>query len=233
MKILFLLLLLPISAYSREVNFSKGLDQLKAGPQIDCNEEDAPVKFPLSASYSDKGADCSKFITASGELGAHGKIMVTHMNAVNDTKFFGNKIGGIEAACPKWSRLSKSQKEHFWVWFFAALAFKESTCKEGQVNRNATHGSAVGYFQLNERVKDRKWRDGPSGSSCGAAEVKSSIPNIKCSLEIFNEQLKGKSGIYEGNGNIVGRGANSYWQDLRQRSNHSVVRMVKDFPPCK
>lgn len=234
MKIFFLLLTFSSMAHAeKKYDFSKALDSLKNGPKLDCEENNGSVKHRLTSAYRAKGANCSKFITDSGELGAHGKVIVNHINKISGTRFFENQIGAIAAACPKWTKLSKAEKEHFWVWFFAALAFKESTCKEGQINRNATHGSAVGYFQLNERVKDRRWRDGPSGSSCGALEVKSSIPNIKCSMEIFNEQLKGQDGIYKGNGDIVGRGAHSYWQDLRQSSNHSVIRMVKDFPPCK
>lgn len=229
---LFLIFFSFISVTNAEtMDFNKALELMKRGPKLDCDE--TQKGYPLSSSYRNNGANCSKFITASGEMGSHGKAIVTHLSAIKGSKFFDNNIGGMNAACPKWSKLSKAEKEYFWVWFFAALAYKESTCKEGQVNGNATHGTAVGYFQLNERIKDRKWRDGDSGSSCGYIEVRNSVPNIKCSLEIFNEQLKGAAGAYKGDGSIAGRGANSYWQDLRQKSNQTVVKMVKDFPPCK
>lgn len=231
MKLLLILFSLISMANAETMDFNKALELMKRGPKLDCDE--TQKGYPLSSSYRNNGANCSKFITTSGEMGPHGKAIVTHLSAIKGSKFFDNSIGGMNAACPKWSKLSKAEKEYFWVWFFAALAYKESTCKEGQVNGNATHGTAVGYFQLNERIKDRKWRDGDSGSSCGYVEVRNSVPNIKCSLEIFNEQLKGAVGAYKGDGSIAGRGANSYWQDLRQKSNQTVVKMVKDFPPCK
>ena len=232
MKGLLILLVLTTSSFAKTPHdFSKTLDMLKNGPQIGCEEKNEGYSF--SSIYNTNGANCSKFVTSSGALGPHGKVIVNHLKQINGSRFFDNNIGGINAACPKWSKLTKAEKEYFWVWFFAALALKESTCKEGQVNGNATDGVAVGYFQLNERTKDRSWRDGDSGKSCGYVEVRSSVPNIKCSLEIFNEQLKGKNGIYKGNGNIVGAGANSYWQDLRKKSNQTVIKMVKTFPPCK
>lgn len=78
-----------------------------------------------------------------------------------------------------------------------------------------------------KKKSDRYWR----GDSCKAPSVKAPKNNLRCSVDIFNEQLKGKSGDYEGNGKLGGKGSNSYWQDLRGE-NPKVLTMVKKFPDC-
>ncbi len=138
----------------------------------------------------------------------------------------------MSTICLNWTHFKPERKKYFWVWLFAALAWKESTCNENAVKKNATSGVAVGYLQLNEKKSARHWRGDDSGDSCAASEVKSAVNNIRCSLEIFNEQLQGKKGVYEGNGQLAGKGSNSYWQNLRGAKSR-VVTMVKEFPGCK
>lgn len=138
----------------------------------------------------------------------------------------------MQNICPNWNGFTKTQKKYFWVWFFAGIAWKEATCIEGQINANATSGIAVGYLQLNEKPGDRNWRGDDSGKSCAHKEVKTAKNNLKCGIEIFNEQLQGKNGIYKSNGQLGGKGSSSYWQDLRG-SNSKVLQMVKAFPGCK
>ena len=57
---------------------------------------------------------------------------------------------------------------------------------------------------------------------------------INCSMDIMKEILKGRKGMYHGNGRIFP--TNSYWEKLRP--NHSgnggpIGNLVRQFPPCK
>ena len=220
-------------AYGDDSLIREGLETLNtmaSGPQVACEDI---TKVPLSAGYAAKGADCSGFIRANGELGPLGNTIVSHMQTVNGAKFFENNLPGVQSFCPRWSRLTKTEKEYFWVWLMAAISNKETTCGANIVNRAATHGTAIGHFQLNKNRKDRYWRGGDSGDSCGVQDITPAQANIKCSLEILNEQLKGKSGAYKGNGNLFGPGANSYWQHLRLRNGGGIIKLLRDYPLCR
>lgn len=203
---------------------------MAGGPQVACEDI---TKVPLSAAYSAKGADCSSFIRADGSLGALGSTIVNHIQEVNTSKFLENNLPGVQSFCPRWPQLTKTEKEYFWVWLMAAISFKETTCGANKINRAATHGTAIGHLQLNKTRKDRYWRGGDSGNSCGAQDIAPDQANIKCGLEILNEQLKGRDGAYQGNGNLFGRGANSYWQHLRLRNGGGIIKLLRDYPLCK
>ena len=88
----------------------------------------------------------------------------------------------MDKICPKWGWLSDEDKKMFWVWFFAAIAWKESTCNEKAINKAATDGSAIGYLQLNEKVGARKWRGGHSGKSCAVVDIHHPEKNLKCGV---------------------------------------------------
>lgn len=200
------------------------------GPNANqCDDED---KTPLSPKFSENGADCSNFIQANGDLGSLGRVIVSHLHTIDDPLFFSRTHAGIQASCPNWPRMTRAQKEYYWVWLLASIAWKESTCGAATFNRAATHGTAAGLLQLNKARKDRAWRGGESGESCKVNDIVPDVNNVKCGIEILHEQLRGKDGLYEGNGNIFGRGANSYWQDLRSRDGGKVIDLMDEFPHC-
>ena len=226
--------LFTVSSYAQFMDYSKGLEVISFGPNpFYCPPaKTKKVNYSLSATYKQHDADCSKFINSKGQLGPHGKEIYNHLDKIRNSQYLKSTYPGMKNICPKWGSFSKEQKKYFWVWFFAAVAWKESTCRETEMNPNATSGVAVGYLQLNEKKSARYWRGDDSGKSCAVTEVKSPVNNIRCGLEIFNEQLQGKFGIYEGNGQLGGKGSNSYWQDLRTANPHTFT-MVKDFPGCR
>lgn len=203
---------------------------MSRGPQVACEEI---TKVPLSAGYSAKGADCSGYIRADGSLGPLGSTIVDHMKTINEAKFLENDLPGVQSFCPRWPSLTQTEKEYFWVWLMAAISFKETTCGANTINRAATHGIAIGHLQLNKIRKDRYWRGGKSGESCGVQDIAPDEANIKCGLEILNEQLKGKEGAYKGNGKLFGPGAHSYWHHLRLKNGGTIIKLLKDFPLCK
>lgn len=200
------------------------------GPTLQCDD----VNLKLSKAYYKKGANCSAYIDSNGKLGKLGKTIVSHMEALGpSTQFYSNDHLGMQAACPNWTGLSKEQKAYYWVWLFAAISWKESTCGAALTNTAATHGTAAGHLQLNLKRGDRAWRGGTTGDSCAAPDIKPAEANLKCGIEILNEQLKGRNGIYEGNGTLFGRGAHAYWQHLKQKDGGLIMKLVRDFPLCK
>ncbi len=208
----------------------KRLGTVAKGPEVACEDI---TKVPLSSGYRNQGADCSAFIKADGSLGSLGNTIVDHIKTINGPKYFENNLPGVQSFCPKWPSLTRVEKEYFWVWLFAAISFKETTCGANTINRAATHGTAVGHLQLNQPRRDRYWRGGESGKSCGVPDIAPAQANIKCGLEILNEQLKGKDGAYKGNGSLFGPGAHSYWHHLRLKKGGTIIKLLRDFPLCK
>lgn len=223
------------SAKASEATIKKGIKALtkeaQHGPQVACEENS---KAPLSRAFSNLGADCSDFIKPDGSFGKLGNVISSHIDSMgNSTLFHSTNLPALQAFCPKWSRLNKEQRDYFWVWLFAAISWKESTCGAATVNRAATHGTAIGHLQLNKNKKDRSWRGGASGNSCAVKDIAPAEANMRCGVEILHEQLKGKNGLYEGNGSLYGRGANSYWHHLRLKNGGKIIQLMRDFPFCK
>lgn len=185
---------------------------------------------PLDASFSGRGADCSAFISSNGSLGPLGQTIADSIVArgPNSPLLADNRPGmsdGIRA-CPKWRQLSQQDRIHFWVWTFTAIAWDESTCMPNARNANATNGVAVGLMQLDEQLSARSWR----GPNCRSRSVAGATQNVLCSLDIMEELMKGRQGVYKTNGHLWG--SNSYWQKLRARDGGNIGRMVKTFTPC-
>lgn len=232
--LLSLFTLVPVSALANRETIEEGLHALTTqaieGPTIQCEDE----TLKLSEGYSADKANCSPYIDSSGKLGKLGKTIISHIDSIGaESQYFRNDHVGIQRACPNWPNLSKEQKAYYWVWFFAAISWKESTCGARLTNKKATHGVASGHLQLNKRRKDRAWRGGTTGESCAVDDIRSNEANMKCGVEIFNELLKGKNGKYEGDGNIYGLRSNSYWKELRKEDGGLIMKLVRDFPLCK
>lgn len=213
----------------------KGLNALTTdavkGPSIQCDEK---FQAPLSAAFRANGANCSAFIKADGSLGKLGGLITSHISSMgDDTLFHSEQLSGVKTLCPKWPTFSKEQRDYFWVWLFASISWKESTCGADTVNRAATHGTAVGQLQLNKLKKDRSWRGGKSGNSCAVKNIAPDEASMKCGIEILHEQLKGKDGLYLGDGNLFGKRANSYWHHLRLKSGGKIIQLMRGFPGCR
>lgn len=227
-------ILFSFIAQGNDEVIKKGLKLLTTkasqGPSLSCEDE----RLALSDEFYQKGADCSDFIERNGGFGDLGKTFVSHAKAMGSKAlFYNNDIPGPRETCPNWRKLTVEEKAYYWIWFFAAISWKESTCGVNTVNKAATHGVAVGMFQLNQNVKDRYWRGGVNGKSCAVKDIRPHDANLKCGMEILNELLKGKKGLYMGSGALYGRSANSYWEDLRKADGGQVMMLMRRFPLCK
>lgn len=217
--------------------------------ESDENSSSSPVVFKVEPAYrGDKkffNTRCYAFIDANGDYGSYGKIIRDYINAKGgaDSRFFSDALPGMESAprtCPKWGRLSDSDKMKFWVWTFASIAQIESSCDRKSVNSGRVPNASDrprGLLQLNTLKNKRDWR-GPnckfptldSNREYGVYDAKNSL---RCGLDIMDELLKGQNGEYRSNGKIFP--TNSYWEKLRP--NHSstggpIGELVRQFSPC-
>lgn len=111
----------------------------------------------LAEGFFENGADCTDFIDKKGKRGELGNIIRNYIRIHPDKKvYLGEELEGMgppQNICPNWPNLSVPEKEQFWIWTFAAISWKESTCNPKARNGNATNGVAVGLLQLDERSK--------------------------------------------------------------------------------
>jgi hypothetical protein len=185
---------------------------------------------------------CTNFIKDNGKLGDWGKMIDDYIEEKGGAKsqFLKDEVQGMTAApktCPNWYNLNSEERKRFWVWMFASIAQVESSCDQTQVNNGKVPNPSDrprGLFQLNTLKKNREWR----GSNCkfpsGAAHTTKPKNQIRCSMDIMNEILKGKGGMYKANGKIFP--TNSYWEKLRPNHSQSggpIGELVRKFPLCK
>ncbi|MCR9203558.1 MAG: hypothetical protein NXH75_03205, partial [Halobacteriovoraceae bacterium] len=129
----------------------------------------------LTSGFTRDGADCTDFIRRDGSLGSSGRIVRDYIASSSRRNHFLNPRH-IAEACPRWNNMSEAEREHFWVWSIASIAWDESRCVSGRRNTAATNGVGVGLLQLNEDYGGRSWR----GPNCRVQSVRSDENNIKC-----------------------------------------------------
>lgn len=189
----------------------------------------------LTESFSEDGADCSKFIDDNGDFGEYGKILLEALlEKGTDSHLFADDRPGMEDSpytCPAWKTLSFDMRLRFWVWTFAAIAWDESKCDARARNTQASNGVAVGLLQLDEARSARRWR----GRNCEAKNVSAPRENLRCGVDIMDELMRGRDGLYKASGKLWGD--TSYWQKLKKSANarapSAVVKRIKEFPACE
>ncbi len=187
----------------------------------------------LTEKFIKESPECLKFISAEpekdGPYGPYGKEVISYLNEKGeDSLFLQDDPSAMKNVCPLWGKLSQEKRKHLWVWFMASIAFDESRCIKSASNNEATNGVAIGLFQLDERPSMRSWR----GQNCRTVTVKEPIDNIRCTMDIFEELLKGPKGTYKSNGELWGRGSNSYFQKLRRDQGGQIGTLFKSNPIC-
>lgn len=195
------------------------------------------ITHPLSAKFNEGGADCSAFISTSdpGEYGSLGKVVIEYIREAGENSiYYKNTLAGMGkggSICPQWSSLTKGEKEHFWVWTFAAIAHDESKCIPSARNASGTNGVAIGLLQLDDKKSNRSWR----GPNCKLASVSGARDNIRCGMDIMGVLLLGKNGEYKGSGLIYDKaGRNtSYWEKLKRKGGGGIGDLIKTHPICK
>lgn len=234
MTLTLLLALLPFGVMAQSKSLKECLDEFSK-----INRANAPRTCPkphsmpgLTSAFREHNADCSKFIGDDGSYGSWGQSAADYIRAKgSNSSLFSNNLTGMAGTggiCPKWNTFDNEQKIHFWVWTLASIAWKEATCKENARNGKASNGVAVGLLQLDEGTKNRSWR----GPSCKVPSVAKASENLKCGLDIMEDLMEAKSGVYKSNGLLYGRKNNSYWEQLRHSDGGEIGRRIRAYPPC-
>lgn len=202
-----------------------------------------PVTLPIDPSTPGPifSPLCVNFINASGNLGPYGKEIRNYLlEAGNQNEnFFRNEMPGMvedPGVCPKWSKFTINERILFWVWMMTSIAHAESSCDATKVNMGKVIDPSDrprGLFQLNTRKAKRAWRGPNCGFPSEEKHVYNPRNNIRCSMDIMDEILKGKQGEYESNGKIYP--TNSYWRELRPKikpAGGKIGKLMKTFPLC-
>lgn len=197
-----------------------------------------PVVPTLHPDFAKEGAKCGPFITnngnGKGNYGEYGKIVVSYLQERSDSNIlFSDELPGMvemPEICPKWKKLSRKQKEYFWVYTFAAIAYDESKCDPAARNPKGTNGIAVGLTQMDHQLSKRSWR----GPDCKVGDIAPVKNNLRCALNIMEDLLKGPKGEYKGTGHVYNSGRNtSYWQKLKSPNGGQIGRLMKTNPLCR
>ena len=186
----------------------------------------------LTRSFSEHNANCSSFIKSDGSYGTWGQGAAEYIRSKGpNSSLYSNNLAGMagpNGICPNWNFFDQETKTHFWVWTLASIAWKEATCKENARNGKASNGVAVGLMQLDEKKSARSWR----GPSCKSSSVAAADKNLRCGLDIMEDLMDGKKGIYKSNGLLYGRKNNSYWEQLRHSDGGEIGRKIRQYPLC-
>ena len=211
------------------------MEEVSQSLLLNTSKEEIVCKLKSTALLTNAfNAKCSRFISSDdGSYGEYGKEIDNYLTEKGDSSvFLKNDLAGMQdgtAACPNWKNLSVDQKKRFWVWTMASIAKVESGCDPTAKNSAATNGTAIGLLQLDERPSARKWR----GEECTAKSVTGAKENLRCGLDIMGSLISGQDGIYKSNGQIIGSGSNSYWQQLRQKGGGEIADLISQNPECK
>jgi len=176
---------------------------------------------------------CSQFIKSDGSYGAIGEYIVELIRAQSSDRSITRDdlptMQGDSSICQNWSQLTQEEREHFWVWSVAAIAWDESKCGHKDWMRNRSNREAVGMLQMNHSPSGRNFR----GQACRTSASESIMehrPNVRCGVHILTDLLNPPN-MYQTDGNLIA--PNSYWDKLRRPSNGTIDEKVASYPLCR
>ncbi len=171
-------------------------------------------------------SDCSGFIQSNGEPGEWGVALLDAINKFGKECFY-NKAD-FSLLCPKYKKFSETKKTQFLLTLFAALADDESTCRP-KARAPAENGIAIGLFQLEEDVADRKAAD--RDPLCFQnVKLTSNAFQMGCAVGTFATNYCDTRD--SGATLCAVAGGCGYWQELK-KTKGAVSKMAKKFPGCK
>lgn len=197
--------------------------------------------LPALTSAFDVGRDrsgqeyCSQFIKSDGSYGVLGDFVVEQIRSLSSDRALTREdlptMQGDESICPNWQQLTQEEREHFWVWVAAAVAWDESKCGHPNWMVNQNNRDAVGMLQMNLNPDRRNFRGRPCRTGRGES-ITQHEPNLRCGVHILSDLLNPPN-MYETNGHLYA--PNSYWEKLRPRSTRhgSIDEKVASYPLCR
>lgn len=104
------------------------------------------------------GRTCSSFVRSNGQLGDFGRRTLAAIRAIDpdNSCFLGGGIPISDRVCPNYKHFSPQQRERYWVYHFAAMAYRETSCNP---EISGDGGRSDGLFQLEFDNQLRKTND--------------------------------------------------------------------------
>lgn len=142
---------------------------------------------------------CDHFINKEGQLGAWGSYTLQQIKDKPDS--FGlNVPDDITKWCPNYPKMTKDQRELYWVWIIMSMASSESSCNPTNDNRNAPNGTAIGLLQVWKPVCPK------------ARDLHVPYQNIQCGVDLLAKELQNRDTLMT----PTSKGSEgTYWGPLR------------------
>ncbi|XGC80562.1 hypothetical protein ACES2L_14630 [Bdellovibrio bacteriovorus] len=142
---------------------------------------------------------CHQFINKEGQLGPWGSYALQQIK--DKPNSFGDNVpSDITTWCPNYPKMSKNERELYWVWVLMSMSYSESSCNPVNDNPNAPNGTAIGLFQVWKPVCPK------------ARNLHRPNENIQCAVDLLSKELENRDNLMT----PTSRGREgTYWGPLR------------------
>ena len=196
---------------------SKGL---LAQVQELCDQMEKGALMLMTRKFNQK---CQAFIDENGQLGEWGVQLLQTISRVDNDCFFQQL--DVTGLCPRFPQMNRIEKSKFWVWVFASIAQKESSCNPSAQTRGF-YGEADGLFQLEHSYALRRGsgRDPDLCRTRGPTDSQDVTFQFECAVSIFRDVHCKQNRPIEYKG--------GYWEKMRG-TRRGISALIKQFPGCK
>ncbi|MCB0386952.1 MAG: hypothetical protein KDD43_16280, partial [Bdellovibrionales bacterium] len=148
-----------------------------------CDQMKKGALILMTSKFNEK---CQAFIDENGQLGEWGVQVLKTIAMVDEDCFY--KQMNVVGLCPRFSQMKPEDKSKFWVYVFASIAQKESSC-DPSVYASGSYGRADGLFQLEHSYVLRRGsgRDADLCRTRGPTDTLDVTFQIECAVSIFRD----------------------------------------------
>ncbi len=196
--------------------------------------------------------NCDQLMDSSGRIGDWGRVLLTTMNSPPyEDDFHGPNALGKDF-CPNFSRMTRHEQSHAWLWFWTVLGDRESSCvlnrhhsthdKKGR-NINPTYGTGIWTFEKNETTRAWRWQSAQKvGRKPACKYVNTIAEQSLCAVDTMFRQLSDghAADAHTGNGD-----PEVYWGPIQNRyflgkgkdrrefgRQKQMIPQMRRFPGC-
>lgn len=151
--------------------------------------KETPVAAALVGNFSDESKNYSLSLAQNCEVyfkpdGSFGKVGATAQKVISSPKFnilrTSLEHSDVASVCPNFIKMSREQREGFWVWVLAGIEFQESHC--GRVHRKDPMANGRIKGRLSVPVNGKAYSD-----SC--VNIENDEGQIGCGLSLILREL--------------------------------------------
>lgn len=188
----------------------------KAKTNLDPNAEQRKSDYPLVPDHKNWSSGCTQFIDQNGNINSWGITVIQTVNRYPE--YLQSIVNDLPQYCPNFEKFNKHERENFWVWFIAAMAMRESSCKPN-AKAKGPNGTAAGLLQLHLNKEHAYHAD------CKNTNALDPHQNLSCGGAMLDRQFIRYNRIFLAKG--------SYWEVLQtDSSGGGVRRLISQYRPC-